>query len=116
MLSKLLNRTVTITQRSASDETDEYGDEIPTEETVATVGELQQQRRDEQDLQGETSETFWLLILPAGTDITTGDSVEVDGHVYEMVGEPWKARNPRTRAESHIECTLRRVAGSEDAS
>jgi hypothetical protein len=116
MLSKLLNRTVTITHRSASTDTDDYGNEIATETTTDTTGELQQQRRDEQDLAGETSDTHWLLILPAGTTIGTGDSVEVDGHVYELVGEPWPARNPRTRAESHIEATLRRVAGSEDAS
>jgi hypothetical protein len=116
VLSKLLNRTVVITQRSASEAIDDYGSEVPDETTVTTRGELQQQQRTEQDLAGETSDTRWLLILPAGTLIGTGDSVEVDGHEYELVGEPWSAVNPRTGAASHVEATLRRVAGSEDAS
>jgi hypothetical protein len=102
--------------RAAVDEIDEYGDEIPTETTVETVGELQQQQRTEQDL-ARRDLRHPLAADPPGRDqIGTGDSVEVDGHEYEVVGEPWAARNPRTRAESHVEATLRRVAGSEDAS
>jgi hypothetical protein len=116
MLSKLLNRTCVLTLRSASEDKDDYGNERPSETTVTVLCELQQQQRTEQDLAGETSDTHWLLILPPGTQIGTGDSAEVDGHEYEVVGEPWKARNPRTQAQSHVEATLRRVAGSEDAS
>lgn len=116
MLSNLLNRPCVITRRLESTSTDRYGNEIPDEDLVTTVCELQQQRRDEHDLQGETSDTGWLLILPAGTALATGDGVDVDGHSYEVFGEPWAARNPRTKADSHVEATLRRVAGSEDGS
>lgn len=56
------------------------------------------------------------MILPAGTDVQGDDAVQVDGEVYELVGEPWEARNPRTRQVSHIEATARRTAGPEDAS
>lgn len=118
-LSDLLNRPCTITRRSQSGTTDDYGNDIPAETTVETVCELQQRDRradSEPDLAGELSDTLWLLVLPAETDIDTGDVVEVDGLVYEMFGDPWLARNPRTGEESHVECTLRRTASAEDAS
>jgi hypothetical protein len=118
-LEDLLNRPCTITRRSESGTIDDYGNDIPDEETVETVCELQQRTRltdGEPAGQGELSDTRWLLVLPAGTDIRTGDTVEVDGQVYEMFGDPWPARNPRTQEESHVECNLRRTAGTGDAS
>lgn len=110
-LSTLLNRPVTIIRRYPSASKDAYGKRIMSEKHTETVGELQQIQRDEQALQGETSDTDWLLILPAGTTIDTGDRVEIDPDVYEVIGAPWPARNPRTQAESHVEATLRRTAG-----
>lgn len=115
-LSALLNRSVTLIRRLPSVDTDVYGNEIPGEDLVETVGELQQRRREEPGGAGEVSETDWLLVLPAGTDLRTGDAVEVDGMLYELIGDPWAARNPRTGEESHVEATLRRTAGAEDAS
>jgi hypothetical protein len=83
---------------------------------VQTVGELQQQHRAEPDAAGELSDSTWLLILPAGETIKTGDGVIAGGQVYELIGDPWHARNPRTQEPSHIECTLRRTAADEDGS
>lgn len=116
MLSTLLNRPCTITRRSFGDEVDERGDYIATESAVETVCELQQKQRSEPEDQGELSDTTWLLILPAGTAIDTGDAVTMTdtGEEFEMVGDPWPARNPRTRAESHVEATVRRTAGDLD--
>lgn len=115
-LANLLNRPCTITRRSSTSTRDEYGKKLKATTTLATVCELQQRSRDEQDNQGETSDTEWLLVLPAGTAIDTGDAVTVTGEgTFELVGAPWRARNPRTGAESHIEATLRRTAGSEAA-
>lgn len=115
-LEQLLNRPCTLLLRDSTGETDEYGNAKTGTTSVETVCELQQQRRDEPDDQAETSDTTWLVILPAGTEIDTGDAVQVDGHVYELVGAPWHARNPRTQAESHVEATARRTAGAENAS
>lgn len=113
-LAALLNRPLTLVRRSYLGETDEYGGDIPTETSVAVVGELQQVRRDEPDAEGELSDTMWTLFLPAGTDVNTGDAVICDGQVYEVVGDPWNARNPRTQVESHIECSLRRTGNAGD--
>jgi len=115
-LATLLNNPVQIIRRSESGSVDEYGNDIPDEMLVETVCELQQTRRDEQDDQGETSETTWLLILPAGTEIRTGDQVTADGMVFELAGDGWAARNPRTGVQSHVEATLKKTSGTEDAS
>lgn len=109
----LLNRPVTIIRQTAGDVTDDYGNPIPGVEEVATVGELQQRKRDEQ-ADHDASVTDWLLVLPAGTVVDTDDAVLVDGRRYEVVGDPWNVRNPRTGRESHVEATVRRAAGAGD--
>lgn len=115
MLSNLLNRRCTIITRTASGDEDDYGNDLPGETVTETVCEIQQRQRDEPGDQGELSVTGWLLILPAGTLIRTGDSVVIDGgHEYEVVGDPWPLRNPRTQQESHIEASVRRTAGDEE--
>lgn len=116
MLADLLNRAVTIINRSDGSETDGYGNAVPDEFLVETVGELQQQQRSEPVAEGELSDSRWLLVLPAGTLIGTGDAAIVDGEVYEVVGAPWPMRNPRTGAPHHIEATVRRTAGDEGGS
>lgn len=87
---------------------------MPTETLVTVLGELQQARRDEPAAAGELSDTRWVLFLPAGTDVATGDAVIADGQLYELVGDPWQARNPRTQQPSHIECSVRRTGQSGD--
>ncbi len=116
-LQDLLNRPVTLISRAApddADDVDEYGNDLPDEPTTQTVCELQQLQRTEPVAAGELSSSDWLLILPAGTPARTGDAAIVDGQIYELVGDPWIARNPRTRQASHIECTVRRTAGTDD--
>jgi hypothetical protein len=81
-----------------------------------TVCELQQARRDEQEDSGEVSRDTWTVFFQADEDVETGDAVVVDGQTFELIGDPWQARNPRTGTESHIEATARRTAGAEDAS
>lgn len=115
-LSTLLNRPCTLLLRETTGTINDDGIEEHDAERYDTVCELQQQQRREPTDQGELSDTTWLLILPAGTMIDTGDAVEIDGELYELVGAPWRVRNPRTTSESHVECTLRRTAGAEDRS
>lgn len=102
--------------RDPSGSTDDYGNEIPAETSEETVCELQQRSREEQPDQGELGDSLWLLVLPAATEIDTGDAVVVDGYRFELVGPPWTVRNPRTRTVSHVEATVRRAAGEEDVS
>lgn len=113
-MTTLLNTPVTITHRLPGATYDDLGNEVPVEETAETLGELQQRTRQEPVGAGETSIADFLLILPAGTLLATGDTATVDGQDYEVVGDPWRARNPRLQAFSHVEATVRRSAGSED--
>jgi hypothetical protein len=114
VLSQLINRPCTITRRSESGVEDAYGNDVPEETVVETVCELQQQRRDEPDQQGEVSDALWIAFFLPGTAVHTGDVLTVDGEQYEVVGDPWHPRNPRTQAEGQVEATLRRTAGSDD--
>lgn len=116
-LSQLLNRPCWVVQRSDTGDVDELGNEEPSETEVETVCEIQQVQRDEDETQGELSDTDWLGVFPAGTALDTGDAVKVEGlGKFELTGAPWAVRNPRTQTESHVEATLRRVAGDDDAS
>jgi hypothetical protein len=114
-LATLLDKPCLIVSRSDSGSFDAHGNEIPTETTVDTVCELQQQQRLEPATEGELSDTRWVLFLPDGTDIDTSDAVVVDGKVYELVGDPWDARSGSPDMW-HIEASVRRTAGGEQGS
>jgi len=112
MIANLLNLPCQITRRRASGVEDRYGNEIPTENTVSTVCELQgssQRVGNEPSGHNDLSRTKWSIFLPAGTDVDSADLVIVDGQEYELDGDPWNVRNPRTQSESHVEATLIRT-------
>lgn len=115
MIAQLINRPCVIIARTTDSE-DEYGNETTAESLVETVCELQQTQRSEQSDRAELSETTWTLFFLPDTDVQTNDTVVVGGESYELTGDPWEARNPRTGVMSHIEATARRTAGPEDAS
>ena len=116
-LAQLLNIPATITRRLPGEEENEYGDPIPVEEQVEVVCEVQQLRRDEPGDQGELSDTQWIGIFPAGTELRTGDAVRVEGiGDFEVVGDSWAVRNPRTQQANHVEASLRRTVGNEEGS
>jgi hypothetical protein len=117
-ISTLINRTCTITRRSSSTSKDDYGNVIPATSTVTTVCELQQQPRrsdSESEAHADLSDTQWVAFLLPGEQIDASDKITVDGQAFEVAGQPWPARNPRTQAVSHIEVNLRRVAGGADS-
>lgn len=109
-LTALLNRPMTIVRRSVGTTTDEFGNIIAAEVAEDVYGELQQQQRSEPVAEGELSDTRWMVFLPAGTELGTGDAIVCDGHIYELVGDPWDVRNPRTQLQSHVEASLRRTS------
>lgn len=109
-----LFQPMTLVQRADLGATDDYGNAVMTETLVETTGALQQIRRDEPEAQGETSDTRWLLAMPYGTPITTGDAIIYRGQVYELVGDPWNADDIGSEAVWHVEGTCRRVRGAGD--
>jgi hypothetical protein len=122
-LAALLNRPCTITHRTASKKRDAYGNEIPVTANTDTVCEVQESSRSvggvrgEPAQGGEVADAGWIGFFPAGTVITTADSVSVGGiGSFSVVGEPWPARNPRTQQVNHVEVPLRRTVGGEEGS
>ena len=104
-----------VTSRSASEDTDELGNEKPGESSVETVCYVEQKRRDEDERGGEVSQTEWLGLFPTGTALDTAAAVWVeDLGTFELVGAPWPVKNPRTQVVSHLEATLSRIAGAHD--
>ena len=114
MLSQLINRDCTILRRSASGSEDDYGNEIQTDHVEQTVVEIQQRVRKEHD--DAVADTDWIGFFLPGEDVQSGDAIVLDGHKFEVVGDPWPVRNPRTQAESHVEAGLRRTGGAEAGS
>lgn len=111
-ISVLMNQDCTVIRRQTSESRDEYGDEIREETATATTCELQQASTAEAG--DEVAATTFRIFLPASTTIDQDDTVIVDGHSYEVTGQPDLVRNPRTKLDSHIEVEVRRAAGADD--
>jgi len=108
MIESLLNLPCLVVNRSFVTR-DEMGNDTPTESTTETVCEIQQKQRDEES--DELASAVFLAMFPAGTVVASADAVIADGVEYEVRGEPWPVRNPRTQTVSHVEATVVRVAG-----
>jgi hypothetical protein len=115
-LSQLLNLPCVVLHRSPGKEADQLGNKRPAEASTETVCELQQAQAFESESEDQVSDNRWRLFLPFGTEIAAADTVTIAGEDYEVLGEPWPARNPRTQAGSHIEVTVCRTAGMGDGS
>lgn len=111
-IASLINRPCRLTRSTGRTVVDDFGNRVPETETVDTVVELQQQRRSEND--DEVSSTAWVAFFLPGEQVGTGDVLVADGLAYQVEGDPWQARNPRTQTMSHIEATVVRVAGADD--
>lgn len=116
-VSALMNRTCQIVHRSSTGTEDEYGNVIPAETTTSTVCELQGAALRvgaEPNNYNDLSKTKWTIYLPAGTALESADVVIVDDEEYEVDGDVWEVRNPRTGTLSHIEGAVVKVSGAFD--
>jgi hypothetical protein len=114
LATRAINRPATLLRRTEEGE-DAHGNPKYEVEEVDVVCELQQFRRQEARANvDDLSDSLWDLYLPAGTEVDSGDAIVVDGRTYEILGEPWEARDPFTERFSHIEATVRRTAGAGD--
>lgn len=113
-LPELINRPCTLIRRSPSEVIDELGDEIPDVTETAGVWEVQQ--RSAAESEEEVSETAWVAFFLPGTDLRNVDAI-LDPELgrFELVGDPWPARNPRTHEEHHVEAQVRRASAQIEA-
>ena len=111
MIAELLTLDATLLRRELDTARDEYGNPAYVEVSEPLKGELQQESSSE--AHGAASQvSLWRVFLPATAPARGWDAVRfpVDGgQVFELEGDAWLARNPRTGEPSHMEARARRV-------
>lgn len=108
-LTQLINKPCSIISRSPGSTPNEFGWKDRAESVTSTVCEIQQDMADENAGDNDMSKTRWRIFFPVGTEIDADDVVSVDGLEYEVDGEAWAVRNPRTQTMSHVEANVVRV-------
>lgn len=110
MTLPLLGSPITVVTRTRSG-VDAFGNDIFTT-TTTTVSGVFAPGGSVENVQGEdVIVTQPRAFLPAGTDVTAIDAVEVGGISYEVDGDPNVWANPFTGAQPGIQLALRRVTG-----
>lgn len=91
-------------------QTDPYGNPVQTETRTPSLCEIQQVSATEDHGDAVESNT-WRLFLPPDVPVRGWDAIELSGTGwrYEIEGDGWEVRNPRTGLVTHIEATVRRV-------
>jgi hypothetical protein len=115
MLIDLLTSTVLVVSQQLDGTLDEYGNDVPSETVISTVGFMERGRKmgmTEAEREGWIEESAMMLILAAGTPVHAEDVVFVDGVSYSVSGEPWNVMNPRLGAVDHMELTVIRTVGA----
>lgn len=116
-MSRMMSTPCTVISEVPTGEKDRHGDPITETVEIETKCALQphgRERSSEHEGAGEVSDTFWLLLLPWGTDIGTSSMIRVDDREYEVVGEAWNAQEG-TRTMWHVEASVRRRAGTGES-
>jgi hypothetical protein len=95
---------------------DEYGNPSLTFNDDTAIDPTRGWLQREQGTGGESvsvgrnsSASIFRLFLPAGTEISSRDQVQVEGITYTVDGEPVVARG--LRGNSHVKARLRRLEG-----
>lgn len=105
---RLLTRPATLLERQPAGE-DGYGDQTFKVVSRDVVCELQWAGSREEHEDG-TQVSTWRLWLPAeAADLRGWDAVRTDDGVYELNGDPWPVRHPRTGLTHHVEAYCTRL-------
>ncbi len=109
-VTRMMKTPCILIRREESGE-DEFGNPTTTPVEVETRCAFQQRDRSETDDGGELSKARWNLWLPYGTEIDTGDAVQVRGFEYEVEGEP-AIFDEGSRSMWHVAAVVKRTAGA----
>jgi hypothetical protein len=108
-LEHLLTLECELLRRRQEGDPDDYGNpgwEVVDDEQLPC--ELQQEQSYEAE-GGVLEISLWRLFLPATAPPAGWDAVRVDDVVYELEGDAWLVRNPRTTVDHHVEARVRRI-------
>lgn len=106
-----------IFRREESEETDDYGNELPGDTAVQSVCEAQPRSSVEPARQGEFSDTEWVgFFLPADIAfLNTASAVWIpEVGDFEVDGDALPWRDPHTTRQEYVQVNLNRTAGAED--
>lgn len=90
---------------------DSFGNDTWTTTTTAVVGAFAPVASVELVQGQDVITTQPTVYLPAGTDVSALDAVQIDGKQYEVDGDPHNWVNPYTGWHAGLEVRLRRVTG-----
>lgn len=104
----LFNQPLTIRRTVAG--VDEYGNEVRTPgQPTQMLGYLEQSSSVEHVDDRDMVVTSWRLFLPADAQIDALDVVEFEGNTWQVVGNPDRKWNPRTRRAEYVRAELTAV-------
>ncbi len=108
-----INRLLTqdLDWQATTDGVDEYGNDTIVDAGAATPvrGLIQQASTVEYLNDRDTTVTQWKAFLPAGTAVTSLDTLTFQGQTFQVTGAPYPVFNPRSRQVSHLEMNLTEV-------
>lgn len=106
---------VTITRvRATPGDRDAYGDPVASTEAATEISGAftAPHQSDEPNERGRDGLIIELdLYVPAGTDLTAADLIEVDGARYSIEGQPGVWTNPLTGWQAGVVAALKRAVG-----
>ncbi len=88
---------------------DQYGDIVKAETQTNTLCELQPTGAPREVEGGNIGTTTWRLYLEGSVALNSDDAVQVDGTLYELVGDAEVRRNSRTGLPDYTAAIVRRV-------
>lgn len=103
-------RSVSLVRRSKSG-TDAYGNDAFTTTSTVVRGAFAPGGSTEQVQGQNVLITQPTLYLPAGTDVSSVDAVDIDGDRFEVDGSPNDWTSPFTGWSPGVEVRLKRVTG-----
>jgi hypothetical protein len=110
VLTYPFGQSITLVGRSRSGE-DAYGNDTWTESTTTVVGVFAPGGSSELVQGQDTVISQPTVYLPAGTDVTAVDQIEVGGVRYLVDGTPNTWASPFTGWKAGVEVRLERVTG-----
>jgi hypothetical protein len=102
-------QTVTLVKRVKSG-TDAFGNDVFSTTSVDVLGAFTPGGSSEQVQGQDVVITQPTVYLPAGTDVSAVDAIDVAGDRYEVDGSPNDWRNPFTGWRPGVEVKLKRVS------
>lgn len=108
-MSRLFSKHATITRKTASG-VDAAGRPTTTTSTTTTKCGYRHRLASDTFDGGLVVTDEITFYFPAGTVATPGDTITIDGDLYEVVSEPFHAWNHRTGATHHVEIRGRMVS------